>query len=191
VRKFDKNEEFEEPNSLRKFTASVFWDILGATHFNFLLNRAVINGYYLSPLLERVRESISMTRPKLLQGVIPEKGMSEYVRTFKTQKVLEETGWLMGGRKFQNDGQNILQFLPRPHDHLIEVGVGRTSKGHLACSHLLTLVPCSRNFFSSTLKMEAIRSSETSVYTISTWRHILEDGIIHSHRRENLKSYTF
>jgi hypothetical protein len=28
-----------------------------------------------------------------------------------------------------------------------------------------------------TLKMEAIRSSETSVYTISTRRHIPEDGI--------------
>jgi hypothetical protein len=42
----------------------------------------------------------------------------------------------------------------------------------------------------STLKMEAIRSSETSVYTRSTRRHIPEDGILHSHRRENLKSYT-
>jgi hypothetical protein len=41
----------------------------------------------------------------------------------------------------------------------------------------------------STLKMEAIRSSETSVYTRSTRRHIPEDGILHSHRRENLKSY--
>jgi hypothetical protein len=38
-----------------------------------------------------------------------------------------------------------------------------------------------------TLKMEAICSSETSVYTISTWHHIPEDGILHSHRRENLK----
>jgi hypothetical protein len=42
--------------------------------------------------------------------------------------------------------------------------------------------------FSSTLKMEAIRSSERQ-FTISTWRHIPEDGIIHSRRRENLKSY--
>jgi hypothetical protein len=40
----------------------------------------------------------------------------------------------------------------------------------------------------STLKMEAIRSSETSVHTRSTRRHIPEDGILHSHRRENLKS---
>jgi hypothetical protein len=44
------------------------------------------------------------------------------------------------------------------------------------CS-LLTLVPHSR-IFSSTLKMEAIRASETAVYTISTWTHIPEDGIL-------------
>jgi hypothetical protein len=42
----------------------------------------------------------------------------------------------------------------------------------------------------STLKLEAIRSSETSVQTRSTRRHIPEDGIHHSHRCENLKSYT-
>jgi hypothetical protein len=38
----------------------------------------------------------------------------------------------------------------------------------------------------STLKMGAIRSSETSVHTRSTRRHIPEDGILHSHRRGNL-----
>jgi hypothetical protein len=38
-------------------------------------------------------------------------------------------------------------------------------------------------------QMEAIRSSETSVLTRATHRHICEDDIIHSHRRENLKSY--
>jgi hypothetical protein len=43
----------------------------------------------------------------------------------------------------------------------------------------------------STLKIEAIRSSEMSVQsTRSTRRHIPEDDILHSHRRENLKSYT-
>jgi hypothetical protein len=36
------------------------------------------------------------------------------------------------------------------------------------------------------LQMEAIRSSETLVRTRSTQRHIPEDGILHSHRRENL-----
>jgi hypothetical protein len=42
----------------------------------------------------------------------------------------------------------------------------------------------------STLKMEAIRSSETSVQsTTSTRLHTPEDSILHSHRRENLKSY--
>jgi hypothetical protein len=41
----------------------------------------------------------------------------------------------------------------------------------------------------STLKI-AIRSSETSVHTRSTRPQIPEDRILHSHRRENLKSYT-
>jgi hypothetical protein len=31
--------------------------------------------------------------------------------------------------------------------------------------------------------------SEHPLYTRSTRRHIPEDGILHSHRRENLKSY--
>jgi hypothetical protein len=39
-----------------------------------------------------------------------------------------------------------------------------------------------------TLMMEAIRSSETSVLTRATPRHIQEDDILHSHRRENLRS---
>jgi hypothetical protein len=41
-----------------------------------------------------------------------------------------------------------------------------------------------------TLMMEAIRSSETWGLTRATRRNIPEYGIPHSHRRENLKSYT-
>jgi hypothetical protein len=39
------------------------------------------------------------------------------------------------------------------------------------------------------LMMKAIRSSETSVLTRATQRHIQEDGILHSHRCDDLKSY--
>jgi hypothetical protein len=37
--------------------------------------------------------------------------------------------------------------------------------------------------------METLRSSETSVLTSVTRRNVAEDGILHSHRGENLKSY--
>jgi hypothetical protein len=38
--------------------------------------------------------------------------------------------------------------------------------------------------------METLRSSETSVLTRATLRNITDDGTLHSHQCENLKSYT-
>jgi hypothetical protein len=46
------------------------------------------------------------------------------------------------------------------------------------------------NLFFSTLKMEAICSSETLVdFRLATRRYIPEDKILHNHRCENFKSY--
>jgi hypothetical protein len=63
---------------------------------------------------------------------------------------------------------------------------GRTCLGQYACNHLT--ISFARDI-SSSLKMETKRSSETSVYNKHTQHHIPADGIIHSYRRETLKSW--
>jgi hypothetical protein len=73
--------------------------------------------------------------------------------------------------------------VPMTLPRVVFMGVNNFKVPLAACSHLLTLAG------SSTLKMEAIRPSKTSVHTRSTRRHIPEDGILHSHHCENLKSY--
>jgi hypothetical protein len=67
-----------------------------------------------------------------------------------------------------------------PCGHFVNRRFGGTYRLHLQGR-------CHRSWMAFTRKMEAIRSSETSVDKIPTVRHIPEDGLLHSHRRENLK----
>jgi hypothetical protein len=54
---------------------------------------------------------------------------------------------------------------------------------------LVTVYVVTTSLFNSTLIMEVIRSSKTAVLIKAARRHIPEDDLLHSHRRENLKSY--
>jgi hypothetical protein len=64
----------------------------------------------------------------------------------------------------------------------------RQAREELCLPYAFTVLSCSA--YSSTLKMEAICSSETSVgFQRTTWRYIPEDSTLHIHRCENLKSY--
>jgi hypothetical protein len=56
----------------------------------------------------------------------------------------------------------------------------KVSSGYVPISQILV-----------TLMMEALNYTVTSVLTRATWRNIPEDTILHSHHRENPKSYKF
>jgi hypothetical protein len=60
---------------------------------------------------------------------------------------------------------------------------------HSVLRFLVTANVDPRSSVPVTLIMEALRFPETSVLTRTTRRNIPEDNILHSHRRENLKSY--
>jgi hypothetical protein len=60
---------------------------------------------------------------------------------------------------------------------------------HSVLQLLITASAVLTSLIHFTLMTKAIQSSETSVLTRATRRHIAEDGILHSHRRENIKSY--
>jgi hypothetical protein len=55
--------------------------------------------------------------------------------------------------------------------------------------NLLITDNVSSSLFLFALMMDATLSSETSILTRVAHHHILEEGILHSHCRENLKSY--
>jgi hypothetical protein len=58
----------------------------------------------------------------------------------------------------------------------------------MASSGMLRRVAPSSPILVTVIK-EALSTSETSFLTRATWRNIPKDAILHSHRRENLKSY--
>jgi hypothetical protein len=59
----------------------------------------------------------------------------------------------------------------------------------MLCRVALVWTDVSEELTASITRVQALSSSETLVHTRDTRRNIPEDVILHSHRRENIKSY--
>jgi hypothetical protein len=72
---------------------------------------------------------------------------------------------------------------------LLPVALVRTGISEEHNAYILVTVNVVPSSPTDTIMMEAIPSCETSAFTRATCRNFPEDGILHSHRRGNLKSY--
>jgi hypothetical protein len=97
----------------------------------------------------------------------------------KVRDLIQGSGWKDTRKQWKNphEGHTKFQFLTA-------VNIFQQSDHHEAGSNVFRLP------YSSTLKMEATCSSETSVdFQRTTQRYNPEDKTLHNHRCENLKSY--